>query len=199
MGVWPSRVNINISVAPTTVCKPAQGKSGWELPEGRTRGDGWDGRFRPGSSPLYSGLQKETSAKGDAAPSARRLGKAIPGWGLPMLTPRSPDPPACHRSPTFPPAQGSPSLSPTFKPWHAIPKRLAAAILQELSRDLLGGPEPDSFTFLREAPRGGSRRRGGKCRESWLPWLPVAIAAAAVQDAAAGAVSATPSGGRGWR
>lgn len=111
MGVWPSRVNINISVAPTTVCKPAQGKSGWELPEGRTRGDGWDGRFLPGSSPLSSGLQKETSAKGDAAPCARRLGKAIPGWGLLMLTPRSPDAPACHRSPTFPPAQGSPSLS----------------------------------------------------------------------------------------
>lgn len=79
-------------MAPNTVCKPAQGKSGWKLPEGRTRGDGWDGRFLPASSPLYSGLQKETSAKGDAAPSARSLGKAIPGWGLPMLTPRSPDP-----------------------------------------------------------------------------------------------------------
>lgn len=68
-----------------------------------------------------------------------------------------------------------------------------------LSRDILSRQSLDSFFCEPLFPQFSPSLRG-KYRESWLPWLPVAIAAAAaVKDATAGAVSATLSGGRGRR
>lgn len=130
MGVWPAGIHINVSVEPNTIYLQTfllepnniyRGRRDGNFPkEGHEETGGTAGFCL--SRALSTTACRRKPAAGDAAPRARHLGKAIPVWGFARLTPRSPDPPDCDRVPPFPPAQRSPSLSPTFRPRHATPE-----------------------------------------------------------------------------